>query len=580
MRLLNGLWRYMPRTAVLAMVAAAAMAGVPLLNGFLSKEMFFAETLHLASLGPIRGLIPIAATLAGIFAVAYSARFILDVFFNGQPLDLPKFPPHEPPRFMQLPVLILVSQCLLVGIFPGLIVAPFLNLAARDMLGTTLPAFSLAMWHGFNLPLVMSLVALTGGLALYGVRHHLFPLYYHGWRSSDAVTMFRATVDCLTYGASRVTGMLESGSLQRSVFLLVLAAVFAVCLPLLMNGALPGRLPPLTPIDLLSLLEGLLMMTAAVLAVLWHRRRFTVLVVLSVVGLMAVLIFVRFSAPDLALTQLAIEVVTILLLILALFLLPRQDRTKTPRLRCVRDLLLAIGMGGGAGLLTWSILTRPAQSISDFFLNNSLPGGGGANVVNVILVDFRGFDTLGEITVLAVAAIGIYGLLDNLCMEPGVVEGFPSRWADERHPLILSVITRLLLPMALLVSMHLFLRGHNAPGGGFIAGLVTAVALILQSMANGITWTRRQWHIRYHPLIAWGVLIAVATGLGSWAFGYPFLTSAFGHFNLPLIGEIELATAMFFDLGVYLAVVGVVMLILATLGNLNQRCSEMRQGGE
>jgi len=243
-------------------------------------------------------------------------------------------------------------------------------------------------------------------------------------------------------------------------------------------------------------------------------------------------------------------------------------------LRRSRDLLLALGFGGCTGLLTWGLLTRPYQSISAYFLANSVPKGGGANVVNVILVDFRGFDTLGEITVLALAAVGIYSLLDGLCLEPEANAGGQRRWADERHPLILSRITRFFLPLALLVSIHFFLRGHNAPGGGFIAGLITAVALILQYMANGIAWTRQQWRLRYHPLIAWGVLIAAATGAGSWLFDHPFLTSAFGHFSLPVVGEIELATAMLFDLGVYLAVVGVVMLILATLGDLSGRCAE------
>lgn len=580
MRLINGLWGYMPRTAALAMVAAAAMAGVPLLNGFLSKEMFFAETLHLSALGPARWLAPLAATLAGVFAVAYSARFIHDVFFNGQPRDLPKFPPHEPPRFMQLPVVILVGQCLLVGIFPGLTVAPFLALAAGDMLGAPLPDYSLAIWHGFNAPLAMSLVALIGGLGLYSARRWLFALHHHHWPAMDPLGLFQSSVERMVSAAGRLTHVLENGSLQRATALLLLAAVAAVCWPLATaTTALTGPLR-LSPIDGLTLVGALLMMAAAVLAALWHRRRFTVLIALSVVGLMVVLAFVRFSAPDLALTQLAVEVVTILLLILALFFLPQHGRPESRPLRRGCDLLLALGMGGGAGMLTWSILTRPFAAISDFYLANSLPGGGGANVVNVILVDFRGFDTLGEITVLAVAALGIFALLDNLCLEAGTVEGLPRRYADERHTLVLSLLTRLLLPLALLVSIHLFLRGHNAPGGGFIAGLVTAVALILQSMASGIAWTRQQWRMRYQPLIAWGVLIASATGAGSWLFGHPFLTSAFGHFSLPLVGELELATAMLFDFGVYLAVVGVVMLILATLGNLNLRCAEARKGGE
>jgi multicomponent K+:H+ antiporter subunit A len=580
MRLLNGLWRYMPRTAALAMVAAAAMAGVPLLNGFLSKEMFFAETLHLTALGPVRGVVPLAAILAGIFAVAYSTRFIHDVFFNGEPGTLPIYPPHEPPRFMQLPVMILVGQCVLVGVLPGLTVAPFLALAAGDMLRTPLPDYSLAIWHGFNAPLVMSLVALVGGLALYGARHRLFAVHHQHWPSMDALALFRTTLDRLVVAAHRLIRRVESGSLQRAIALLLLAAISAVLWPLLSTEtALTGPLR-LRPIDGLTLIGGLLLMAGAVLVVLWHRRRFTVLIALGVVGLITVLAFVRFSAPDLALTQLAVEVVTILLLILALFFLPEHDQPSPWRARHCLHLLVALGMGTGAGLLTWGVLTRPVDSIADFFLANSLPGGGGANVVNVILVDFRGFDTLGEITVLAVAALGIRALLDKLCLEGGMVEGFSPRWAAERHPLVLSLITRLLLPLALLVSIHLFLRGHNAPGGGFIAGLVTAVALILPSMANGIAWTRQQWRVRYQPLIAWGVLIATATGAGSWLFGHPFLTSAFGHFSLPLIGELELATALLFDCGVSLVVVGVVMLILVTLGNLNQRCTEARRGEE
>ena len=578
MRLINGLWHYMPRTAALAMVASAAMAGVPLLNGFLSKEMFFAETLHLGALGPFSGLLPAAATLAGVFAVAYSARFIHDVFFNGQPRRLPKFPPHEPPRFMQLPVVILVGQCLVVGVFPTLTVAPFLAMAARDMLGGSLPAYDLAVWHGFNTPFAMSLVALAGGLALYGGRQRLFAAHKRLLPQVDAQRLFHKGVERLVHGAHALTSAAENGSLQRYVALLLLAGVLAVLLPLLAGTAPLTGSVPLGPVDGLTLLGALLMMAAAVLVVIWHRRRFTVLMALSVVGLMAVLTFVRFSAPDLALTQLAVEVVTILLLLLALFFLPQEDQPESRPPRRARDLVLALGMGGGAGLLTWGLLTRPFETLSGYYMANSLPGGGGANVVNVILVDFRGFDTLGEITVLAVAAIGIYALLDHLCLEAGTVEGLPCRWADDRHILVLSLITRLLLPLALLVAIHLFLRGHNAPGGGFIAGLVTAVALILQSMASGIAWTRQQWRIRYHPLIAWGVLIATCTGMGSWLFGRPFLTSAFGHFHLPLAGEFELATAMLFDFGVSLTVVGVVMLILATLGNLSRRCAEARRG--
>ncbi|MDX9875842.1 MAG: proton-conducting transporter membrane subunit, partial [Spongiibacteraceae bacterium] len=148
MRRINGMWKYLPHTAVLAMVAAAAMAGVPLLNGFLSKEMFFTETLGLDQLGKAQFLLPLTATVAGIFSVAYSLRFIHDGFFNGEPVNLPKFPPHEPPRYMKVPVEILVALCVLVGLLPGLTVGPLLASAATATVGGPLPPYSLTVWHG------------------------------------------------------------------------------------------------------------------------------------------------------------------------------------------------------------------------------------------------------------------------------------------------------------------------------------------------------------------------------------------------------------------------------------------------
>lgn len=571
MRLINGMWKYMPHTATLAMVAAGAMAGVPLLNGFLSKEMFFAETLYIVELGSLSWLLAAAATLAGIFAVAYSARFIHDVFFNGEPVNLPKYPPHEPPRYMKIPVEILVALCLLVGVFPAFTVAPLLALAAGSVLNGPLPEYSLAIWHGFSLPFMMSLVALVGGIALYSQRHRLFRLRDRLFPVPDARTLFWQAIEWLIDQAQVVTRALENGSLQRYSALLLLAAFAAIAVPLLDNrGTLSGPLP-MTPLDPLTVLGALVMIIAAITVVLWQRQRLTAVIALSVVGLVVSLTFVRYSAPDLALTQLSVEVVTIVLLLLALFFLPQQGMAESSHARRSRDLLLALGIGGGVGLLTWGMLTRPYETIAGYYMENSLPGGGGANVVNVILVDFRGFDTLGEITVLAIAAIAIYTLLDRLQLPMPTTDPQGRVWSQERHPVILAHITRFLLPLALLVSIFLFLRGHNTPGGGFIAGLVTAIALILQYMASGIDWTQQRWPVQHHPVIASGVFIASATGIGSWFFDRPFLTSAFGHFHLPLAGDFELATAMLFDLGVYLTVVGVVMLILANLGKLTKR---------
>ncbi|WP_347506241.1 monovalent cation/H+ antiporter subunit A [Pseudomonas anguilliseptica] len=568
MRRINGMWKYMPHTAVLAMVAASAMAGVPLLNGFLSKEMFFTETLNQHLLGSFNWVIPAAATLAGVFSVAYSLRFIHDVFFNGEPVDLPHYPPHEPPRYMKVPVEILVFLCLLVGIVPAYTVAPLLAAAAAATLGGDVPSYSLAIWHGFNLPLLMSFIALFGGILVYVFRQPLFR-WYAGLPSVDAKLIFERGVVLVIQACSAVTRWLENASLQRYLALLLAAALIVVTQGLSSLPQISGPLA-MAKIDGITALGLGIMALAALVTVIFHRQRLVSLLMLSVVGLMVALAFARYSAPDLALTQLSVEVVTIILLMLALFFLPAHTRVESSSLRGLRDFTLAVGSGVMVAMLVFAVLTRPYDSISAFFLENSVPGGGGTNVVNVILVDFRGFDTMGEVTVLAIAAVGIFALLDGLRLFQPKVDAQGRSWARDRHPLILATLSRVLLPMALLVSVFIFLRGHNLPGGGFIAGLVTAVALILQYVASGVQWTQSRLPLNYQGMAGLGVLVAGLTGLGSWLFDRPFLTSAFGHFHIPLIGEIELATAMLFDLGVYLTVVGATLLILANLGKLTQ----------
>ncbi|MGV8843570.1 MAG: monovalent cation/H+ antiporter subunit A [Pseudomonas sp.] len=574
MRRINGMWKYMPHTALLAMVAASAMAGVPLLNGFLSKEMFFSETLNLHLLGSFSWLLPAAATLGGIFSVAYSVRFIHDVFFNGEPINLPKHPPHEPPRYMKVPVEILVFLCLLVGIVPAYTVAPLLAAAAAASLGGELPVYSLAIWHGFNEPLFMSVIALLGGLLVYAFRQPLFR-WYAGLPDLDAKLIFERGVILLTGVCARITQRLESGSLQHYLAWLMGAAVLLVGFGLAPLSQLQGAVA-LTPLDGIGTLVLGILALSALATLFFHRQRLVALLMLSVAGLMVALVFVRYSAPDLALTQLSVEVVTIILLILALYFLPVPTPLETSSLRGVRDFMLALSSGVMVAMLAFAVLTRPYDSISSFFLENSLPGGGGRNVVNVILVDFRGFDTLGEISVLAIAGVGIYAMLDGLRMPQPRVDAQGRHWAHDPHPLILATLSRLLLPMALLISVFIFLRGHNLPGGGFVAGLVTAVALILQYVASGVQWTQSRLPLNWHSMAGAGVLIAGCTGLGSWVFGKPFLTSTFGHFTIPLVGEIELASAMLFDLGVYLTVVGATLLILANLGELTQKNPEAK----
>ena len=566
MRRINGLWKYMPHTAVLAMVASSAMAGVPLLNGFLSKEMFFSETLHQDLLGSFSWLLPTMATIAGVFSVAYSLRFIHDVFFNGTPINLPKFPPHEPPRYMKIPVEVLVFCCLLVGMLPAFTIDSLLAVAAQASLGHALPEYALAIWHGFNLPLLMSVLALIGGVLVSSQREPLFR-WYEGLPDINARMMFEGGLRFLYGLVSRMLARIENGSLQRYISLLLIAVIVMLTVWLAPLTQITGEVA-LTPVDPLTALGLGVMAISALLTMGLHRQRLTALLMLSMVGLVVAMVFARFSAPDLALTQLVVEVVTILLMLLVVYFLPAQAPLESSSVLRLRDYCIAARCAVLMSVLTFAVLTRPYQSIADFFLANSLTGGGGTNVVNVILVDFRGFDTLGEISVLAITAIATVALLQGLSLPRARVDTMGRAWSTEAYPMMLGMLARLILPLALLVSMFIFLRGHNEPGGGFIAGLITAVALILLQVAYGQEWVQTRMGVSLPRLAAAGVLIAAATGLASLPLGYPFLTSAFAHINVPLIGEIEVASAMLFDLGVYLTVVGGTLLILSGLGGI------------
>lgn len=568
MRRLNGMWQFMPLTTTLAMVAASAMAGVPLLNGFLSKEMFFSETLNLNTSGYLTWLVPLLATFAGIFAVAYSYRFVYEVFFGGKPVDLPKYPPHEPPHYMIAPMAILVVLCVVIGMFPNLTIAPFLHAAGLAVLGSDMPDYKIAIWHGFNLPLLMSCIALAGGLLLYYQRKGLFAFYERQYRRDEKV-MFEARIQRSEQLAQQLTEKFENGSLQSYLVWFFGMVIVLGASQLLFIDKLTGSVAA-APVDAVSVVMAIVMMVGAVGTVLIHHNRFAALLLLSVVGLVVSLIFIRFSAPDLALTQISVEVVTVVLMMLALYFLPQVTPNESGPLKVSRDIVIAGSIGTGIGLLCWAILTRPYETIADYYLANAVSGGGGTNVVNVILVDFRGFDTLGEITVLTVAAMGIYAMLRKLRLPPPPnPDGTEHVWAKEPSPPVLMVLARLLLPLALMVSTYIFLRGHNLPGGGFIAGLITSVALILQYVASGNDWVQERINWRYRNVAAIGVLIAAATGAGSWLFGYPFLTTAFTYVTWPIVGKFELATALIFDIGVYVTVVGSTLVILSYLGRLS-----------
>ena len=313
------------------------------------------------------------------------------------------------------------------------------------------------------------------------------------------------------------------------------------------------------------------LVVATLFIVAKHRNRLLALVLIGVVGLVVSMAFNYLSAPDLALTQISVEVVTIILMLLALNFMPKETPVETPALTRLRDGAISVVAGLGAGGLIYALLMRDFAfpTISDFHLANSYKGGGGTNVVNVILVDFRGYDTFGEIIVLGIAAMVIFALTEAVLaskVRAYLLNRKPDLpQAGDSHPLMMVVATRVMMPLALMVAAYIFFRGHNLPGGGFIAGLVAAIAIIMQYMASGFAWATERQRYPYHAIIGSGVLIAAATGMGAWFNGMPFLTSAFGYIHWPPLEEFEWATAALFDLGVFLAVVGAVLLALESL---------------
>lgn len=574
LRKLSGLWQMLPFTATLTMITAASMAGIPLTNGFLSKEMFFTELVANLS-GPVMIGAAIAGTLAGIFAVTYSIRLVHGVFFDG-PLgqQVPHKDVHEPPFGMRAPAILLAFLCIAVGLLPGLLVEKIVN--STTQASTQNFAFEgthLALWHGINLPLVMSIIAIFGGAIFY------FALAKGGAiREIDldpklgklqGRVLFDLFLKNLLLNSRRFRRTTENGKLQSYILWIVLFTIGLVGYPLVVNGIDTGS-RELTHAPVLAIVLWLLLFSACWMMLWFHHERIKAILISGAVGLVVTMVFIGFSAPDLALTQITVDVVTTVLLLMSLSLLPQLTPYESSPTRRWRDAVIAVCGGLGIATVAWLVMTRDHNSISWFFIQQSIPLGGGTNVVNVILVDFRGFDTFGEITVLGIAAIGVLSLMDGMRAHgTTITQGLTYRFNPS--PLMLRITASWILPIALVVSLYIFMRGHNLPGGGFIAGLVTSLALIIQYVAIGQDHAEKMLGAKsgrlYEIWIGIGLTIAGLTGIAAWFWSRPFLTSAHIHVHPPLLGDMHLASAALFDVGVYVTVVGATMLMISVLGD-------------
>lgn len=570
-RRLGGLRHLMPITFGIATLAALSMAGIPLLNGFLSKEMMLEEANHTVLFNS-PWLVPVLATIGSLFSAAYCFRLISHTFLGPQRDDYPA-KPHDPPVGLWGPPALLAVLVVVIGVAPFL-AEPFIKIVTASVLGDAaeLPSAHFKIWHGLVPALYMSIIAVVGGLLML-VAFKPALRFWDATPRPEAKPIFDAIIAGVVALARKIIEPFHDGAFSRYAAIMAVT-VLAVGYHAWTTGTVgaPTREPQSA--NFVQIAGWLMLVAATCGLVILHRNRLLSLILIGIVGLMVSVGFVMFSAPDLAMTQLTVEVVTIILLLLALNFLPKTTPVESSVFRRSIDGAISVAVGLAATALSYHYLLRDtiAPSISEYHLANSYKGGGGTNVVNVILVDFRGFDTYGEIIVLGIAALLIYALTETLLSGPiraRLLNRKPDQpRAGDMHPMMMVVMTRVIMPVVLMVAFYIFWRGHNEPGGGFIAGLVASIAVVMQYMASGFNWTTARVHYPYHGVIGAGVLIAGLTGIGSWFFGKPFLTSDFTYVRIPPFEKFELATAALFDLGVFLAVVGAVMLSLESFSRL------------
>ena len=570
-RALGGLRRLMPITFALTLLASLSMAGLPPLNGFLSKEMMLDAAAHTAWLGN-PWLVPTVATFAALLSVGYSLRFVTHLFLGPVRRDYPA-PPHDPGIGLWLAPALLIVWVVVMGLAPMPVAGWLVEAASTAVAGEGIKP-DIKLWHGWQSPaLHLSMLAFGGGFMILGA----YPQALRVWQATpmpDAKRLFDGLMAGLIGFTTTITQMLQTNSFTRSVGIAVVT-ITAVCLTAFATANhTPGR-QSATPVQFAPAALWLVLMVTLITCVYLHRQRMTAVLLIGVVGLIVSVGFAYLSAPDLALTQITVEVVTVVLMLMALNILPKISAPERHSLKRVLHLAVAGTAGMGVAALSYVLMLRaPAFApISAFHLAQSIPGAGGTNAVNTIIVDFRGYDTFGEIIVLGIAALLIFALIEGM-LAPGpirnrIITRLPRAIpAGDAHPMMLRVATRLILPFALMIGIYIYLRGHNMPGGGFVAGLVFAIALVMQYAASGDDWMQNRKRLNYHTILGAGVSIASATGVGSWLAGRPFLTSNYTYVTWPPLETFELATASLFDLGVFLCVLGAVMLTLEALAKL------------
>ncbi|MBL6276396.1 Na+/H+ antiporter subunit A [Micromonospora fiedleri] len=570
LRELSGVGRRAPALAVVAGLAAASMAGLPPMAGFVAKEAAVEALLH----GGTADLAVLAGVIFGsALTVAYTLRYLWGAFADK--------PGVEPTTVRPVSWAILTPAAVLAvaGVAVGVLAPAVDRLLApyADLYRSAEPGYHLALWHGLTPALGLSVLAVAGGAGLFDLMRR------ERVRATmrlpfDGAVAYKKCINAIDRLAVELTGRTQRGSLP---FYLGVILVVMVVLP---GGALLAGSPWPQRFHLWDTpLQGVAAAMVVIAAVMAARalRRLTAMILVGVAGYGIALMFILHGAPDLALTQFLVETVTIVMFVLVLRRLPAKFSERP--IRSSRRGRVAIGVAVGAvtaGMAYVAAGARQAVPISVAFPDEAVSYGGGKNVVNVTLVDIRAWDTMGEIAVLVVAATGVASLIFRHARDLGRRGDIPGdgpteynrpRWLTtgataRSQSVILQVITRLLFHAIVLFSIYLLFSGHNAPGGGFAAGLVAGLALAVRYLAGGRTELNGAAPVDAGVVLGAGLFVAVGTGVAAMLLGGEFLQSALLDFHLPVLGHIHFVTSAFFDVGVYLIVVGLVLDILRSLG--------------
>lgn len=591
LRELSGLGRRSPVLAVVASAAALSMAGVPPFLGFVGKEAAFESLLHGGSRGaglPNQGaslVVLVGLVLGSVFTVAYSLRFVWGAFGGHRP-SAAVAGMHAPDRLLLAPPVLLA----VLGLVGGLAYRPLdtaLSAYARSLPGGDEP-YRLALWHGFTPALGLSVVALVGGVLLFAARDSVVRLQRQSPTLGNADRAYDATLRSADRLSQRLTATTQRGSLPvtLSVILLTLTVLPTIFLALGPRAGLRlrGFDSPAQAV------VGVLAVICAFAATRMHNRLTGVLLV-GLTGYSCAVIFALHGAPDLALTQLLVETLTLVVFVLVLRKMP-PDVTPLSRMGFrARRAVLAGGVGTAVTVIAaYAISARTAVADSLALPEAAYTRGHGSNVVNVILVDVRAWDTLGEISVLVVAATGVASLVfrhrrfgsaprvsdahsdgvaaSELSSPPEETTWLASGGLEgrEHRSLVLEVSTRLVFPTIMVLSVYFLFAGHNSPGGGFAGGLVAGLALVVRYLAGGRYELGEALGVDAGLVLGLGLLFAAGTATTSLLLGAPVLSSALLEIDLPVLGHVKVVTALFFDIGVYLIVVGLVLDVLRSLG--------------